>query len=367
VRRAALVAGAIVAASLSARRGPLAPDRAHAEVSAAGAEEGERLTGPDAASPRHPRASPARVSFLAVGDIMLSRRVAWQMRRARDLLLPFRGVAELCASVDFTFGNLEAPFSASERFDTSAANLFNTPPAHVRGLVEHRFRVLALANNHAFDQGEAGVRFTVAHLDAHGLAHVGAGASLDDAWRPAVIELRGIRIGFVAVSYASVNDLGVTRTPHVARMDERERFARVLGELRPKVGYLVVAMHAGNEWATRPNAAQIALARTAVDLGADVVLGHHPHVAQPVERYRDKPIFYSLGNFIFDQDPEASRRGLTVRIRLRAAAERAVVEHMEVVPVVIERRCAPRPATPFEARAILDGIGLPHPQIEPPP
>ena len=108
-----------------------------------------------------------------------------------------------------------------------------------------------------------------------------------------------------------------------------------------------------------------------VDLGADVVLGSHPHVAQAVELYRGKPIFYSLGNFIFDHEPEPTRQGLMVQTTLRAepngpgALPRAAVERMELSVVIIEDRSTPRLASPSESNAVLARIGVTDPIILP--
>ncbi len=312
-----------------------------------------------------------RLSFLAVGDIMLSRRVAHAMRLAGDVELPFRGLADRFAAVDFCFGNLESPFSSRDWFGIGPAHNFNTPPGHIQGLVAHRFSVVTLANNHALDQGVAGLRFTLGHLDAHDIQHVGAGMDRAAAWQPAVVDHHGLRVGFVGASYASVNDGGQRRNSYVARLDQSAELAATMVSLRPRVDYLAVAMHAGREYLEPVDDGQRTFARQAIDLGADVVLGSHPHVAQAVELYRGKPIFYSLGNFIFDHEPEPTRQGLMVQTTLRAepngpgALPRAAVERMELSVVIIEDRSTPRLASPSESNAVLARIGVTDPIILP--
>ncbi|RLB47892.1 MAG: hypothetical protein DRI90_25890, partial [Deltaproteobacteria bacterium] len=349
---------------------------------AASPSEPARLTALASADPVstvEPGSSPAvtgpeqrpSLRFLAVGDIMLSRRVAQAMAQRGDLLLPFGPLATRLTAVDFTFGNLESPFSSSDRFSIGPAHNFNTPPAHIQGLVEHRVSVLSLANNHALDQGVAGLRFTLGHLDDHNIHHVGAGMDHAAAWLPAVMERHGIRVGFLGASYAAVNDGGQSRNPYVARIDQRRQLRATITALRPKVDYLVVAMHAGREYLEQIDDAQRGFARQAIDLGADVVFGSHPHVAQAVEIHRGKPIFYSLGNFIFDHEPLATRQGLMVDTTLRAteaadgSISGAVVERMELSVVIIENRSTPRPATVAEASTVLERIGVKHPVILP--
>jgi len=328
-------------------------------------------TRPDPAAAQPAEPTPARLRFLAVGDIMLSRRVAHAMREAGDLQLPFRALADQFAAVDFTFANLESPFSSRDGFGIGPAHNFNTPPSHIQGLVAHRFSVVTLANNHALDQGVAGLRFTLEHLDAHGIQHVGAGMDPAAAWQPAIVDRHGIRVGFLGASYASVNDSGRSRNPYVARLDQDKRLAAAMASLRPEVDYLAVAMHAGREYLEPVDDTQRRFARRAIDLGADVVLGSHPHVAQAVELYQGKPIFYSLGNFIFDHEPEPTRQGLMVRTTLRATApaaaatERVTVEQMELAVVIIEGRSTPRAATDAESTAVLARIGVTDPILLP--
>jgi poly-gamma-glutamate synthesis protein (capsule biosynthesis protein) len=280
----------------------------------------------------------------------------------QDLLAPFRDVAPLLGSVDFVFANLESPFSSSLDFSRSSANIFNAPPAHVLGLVEHRFRIVNLANNHTLDQGVQGLRFTLQHLADHGIAAVGAGSDQAQAWRPAIVAVRGIRIGFVGASYASVNDDGTSRSPYVARIDDDRRLGGAIASARAGADVVVVTMHAGSEYNPQVHPSQVRFAHRAIDLGADVVFGAHPHVLQRIERYRGRYVFYSLGNFIFDHLRPGTRDGLAVRTtvglgRTADGERRGSVQGLELVPVVIEERCAPRPAPEAAAARILAAVG----------
>jgi poly-gamma-glutamate synthesis protein (capsule biosynthesis protein) len=187
------------------------------------------------------------------------------------------------------------------------------------------------------------------------------GESKTDAWQPKVIVVNGIRIGFIGASYSSINDGGVVRNRYIARIEDAEFLEMAIGRLKTESDFIVVAMHAGVEYTRKPSAAQVEFARRAVKEGADLVIGAHPHWVQTFEKYRGKFIFYSLGNFIFDQREKNTREGLTLRttiVRPRSQeGDAAKLRQIELIPVIVERFGVPRRATASEAKAILKKIG----------
>src|SRR5208283_3999189 len=176
----------------------------------------------------------ASATFLAVGDIMLARGVAGVMQRTGDPRRPFSGMRDVLHSAAFAFGNLESPFSASAQASPSANRLvFGAPSDALGGLIDAGFQIVNLANNHALDQGPAGLRRSARLLDEDAIQHVGAGSDLDQAWQPAIVTANGIRIAFVGASYASLNDMGAAHdVPFVARMEDRARLRRALAGSR---------------------------------------------------------------------------------------------------------------------------------------
>ncbi len=189
--------------------------------------------------------------------------------------------------------------------------VFNTPSSYAAGLKEYGFDILNLANNHAFDQEEAGLFSTLEYLQKEGIASVGAGKNLDTAWQPAVIEKNGIRICFIGASYSSLNDNGTTRNDFIARTDDLARMKASVSQSKKLCDFTVMSMHAGIEYTRDPTSSQRDFAHAAIDAGVDFVIGAHPHWTQTIERYcpqiepscaQPKYIFYSLGNFIFDQE-----------------------------------------------------------------
>lgn len=303
----------------------------------------------------------AAVTFLAVGDIMISRGVARSIDRANDPLAPFRRMDPIFRSTDFNFGNLESPVGPNERI-VGKGLVFNARRRDMASLREYNFRVLNIANNHALDQGLTGLKNTREVLAENGLTPLGAGNDLTDAWRPKTIEVRGIKIGFVGASYSSINDNGALRNDHVARIEDTERLREAIGELKQLGTHFIVAtMHAGTEYVRNPNPSQTAFARAAIDFGADVVIGAHPHWIQTIERYRGKLIFYSLGNFVFDQEwSQDTKEGLAVKITIipdnSTTQATATIEQVELIPVIIENYSTPRPANKIETQAILGKI-----------
>ncbi|MDQ3801947.1 MAG: CapA family protein, partial [Acidobacteriota bacterium] len=263
------------------------------------------------------RVTESRVTFLAVGDMMISRGVARSITRAGDPLLPFRKMDEIFRSTDFNFGNLEVPISGNNNV-VGKGLVFNMHTRDLAGLKAYNFKVLNLANNHALDQGVSGLRRTQEFLSEHGFTYLGVGDNLEQAWQPKTITVKGVKIGFVGASYASVNDGGVARNDYVARIEDKDRLRQAIERLRGEgADFIVATMHAGVEYTRRPHEPQIEFARNAIDFGADMVIGAHPHWVQIFETYKGKYIFYSLGNFIFDQEwSRDTKEGLALKITL---------------------------------------------------
>jgi poly-gamma-glutamate capsule biosynthesis protein CapA/YwtB (metallophosphatase superfamily) len=297
---------------------------------------------------------------------MLSRNVAGTIQKANDPLLPFKNMEEILKSTDFNFGNLESPISGKDHFNPSGSLVFNAPTAYTVGLKEYNFSILSLANNHALDQGAEGLEYTINFLDQQNIQHVGVGMNLDDAWNAEIVTANGIKIGFIGASYASINDNGKTTNSYVARIEDVENLKLKIENLKSIADFIVVTMHAGTEYVTKPNQGQVDFAQNAIDFGADLVIGHHAHWVQTIEYYKGKYIFYGLGNFIFDQEwSRETKEGLTLKIQisksqvptLQGPKVSAKLDSIELIPVVIENYSTPRPATFEESQKILQRIG----------
>lgn len=308
---------------------------------------------------------------------MLSRGVASAINRANDPLLPFKQLDNLLKSTDFNFGNLESPISGNDGILGKGLS-FNAHTRDIIGLKTYNFKVLNLANNHALDQRIAGLRYTQKYLKDQNITYLGVGENPEEAWQPKVLDINGFHIGFVGASYASVNDGGVSRNDYVARIEDRERLKNSIARLKPQVDFIVVTMHAGIEYTRQPAKPQVDFAHAAIDYGADIVIGAHPHWVQTIERYNGKYIFYSLGNFIFDQEwSRETKEGLVLKINLQKVTDArpapqsganstpsqktsttTSVDQIELIPIIIERYSTPRRASDAESRQILGKLNM---------
>lgn len=255
-----------------------------------------------------PAPEPVRTRLILGGDVMLSRHVGRVARARRDPAFPLRDLAPVLQSADIAFVNLESPFSDRGSV-VEHGMIFKAEPEMIAALELAGVDVVSTANNHARDQGSHGVEFTLDLLQRHQIAVAGTGISAEAAHAGAVIERNGIKFGFLAYTFDQSNGNHADVDDRVAVMDIA-RMREDVAKLAARAGVIVVSMHAGAEYSPKSNAQQISFARAAIDAGARVVVGHHPHVTQPWERYGEGVIFYSLGNLVFDQFQRAeTQRG----------------------------------------------------------
>jgi poly-gamma-glutamate synthesis protein (capsule biosynthesis protein) len=255
--------------------------------------------------------------ILFVGDIMLSRAVWDKMLLEEDPLFPFLRISDFTQQADIVFGNLEGPISLRGENQGSIYS-FRADPSVVLGLVHAGFDVLSLANNHIFDWGGDALSDTVSILKENNIKTVGAGRNESEANAPALFEVNGTRVAFLGYTTlypetlcARGDDPGVSCFNEAAVLEK-------IREIKKSSDIAVVSMHWGIEYETLSNDEQKRLARNFVDAGADLVIGHHPHVPQEVEGYKNSWIAYSLGNFVFDQSfSEETMRGMVLTAIVR--------------------------------------------------
>src|ERR1043166_73218 len=246
-----------------------------------------------------PLPRPQVTRLLLGGDVMLSRHVGQLARGRHAPASPLRDLAPTLSGADIAFVNLEAPFSDRGRL-VERGMIFKAEPEMVDALRIAGVDVVSTANNHARDCTGHGVEFTLDWLEKHGIAVAGSGRSPEAAHAGAILERNNLRFGFLAYTYDQSNGNFKDRDERVALLDPETMRADV-ARLRQRADIVVVSMHAGIEYALKPIAQQVSFARAAIDAGASIVVGHHPHVVQPWERYGSGVIFYSLGNLVFDQ------------------------------------------------------------------
>lgn len=236
----------------------------------------------------------------AVGDLSLNGGYDRLLRR-HGPDYPFRRVSDRWRSADVRLGNLESPVTTAPKVAPSRCSLRGAIGA-LDSLAAAGFDCVSLANNHAMDFGPYGLSETIDRLDAAGVAHVGAGPDEASARAPVILRRGGQRVGILA--YCDVRQraplyAGLS-TPGIAEL-RPEDCLREIRELRPEVDRLIVQLHWGVEWAQLPSPEQRRVAREFARAGVDLIVGHHPHVLQPMEWLDGVPVFYSLGNFLFSE------------------------------------------------------------------
>lgn len=271
-------------------------------------------------------ADPVRVSV--VGDLSLVDPIASEIRHGGD---PFAAVRALLSGAALTFGNLECVLSnrptPERRHDHHPTVSLRAPCEAAAALVGAGFDVVSMANNHAFDLRAEGARDSLGCVTAAGLHPVGMGDSPAAALAPYVAVVSGLRVGVLAFTYETNHP---PQGPMRVALLADDPVARVRA-LRPTVDVVMVSLHWGVEFTERPRPEQVALAHALVDAGADVIVGHHPHVLQSVEVYRHRPILYSLGNFLFG--PQPSPRDLSVVANVTLERGGSPVRAVTLVPV----------------------------------
>ena len=246
--------------------------------------------------------------------------------------MPFRKIAPLLSAADIAFVNLESPFSDRGSYRETGL-IFHAAPETIAGLQLAGVSIASTANNHSRDCGPHGVEFTVSWLRSHGIAPLGTSESEAVTHRGVVLVRKGIRFGFLGYTYDQQNGNWRDIDSRIALAD-LDALCSDVAALRRRADVVIVSMHHGIEYMPKPSKAQIAFAHAAIDAGASLVIGHHPHVVQPAERYRNGLIFYSLGNFVFDQyQREATQHGEVVQISFLGS--KILAEH--IMPVKITR------------------------------
>jgi poly-gamma-glutamate synthesis protein (capsule biosynthesis protein) len=284
----------------------------------------------------------------AVGDLNLDRRVAGAGLLQGDTLYPFRPLLESLRGADITFGNLESPIADDATPVPDSGGVFAAPPLAALALARAGFDIVSTANNHAWDGGQPAAEETMRLLTRAGVRFVGSGFGRDMAEQPVILERRGWRVAFFAVTRAW-NPAPYTFYKHaganwVAWGDTAWIFPAIRAlKASGRADLIVVSVHGGREYADEPPDYHRDLLYGLVDAGADLVLAHHPHVLQPVVWSRGKPIVQSLGNFVFVQSDPWTR--LSAILRIAVSPDRRM--RLSAVPV----RVGPQPTLATGAAA----------------
>jgi poly-gamma-glutamate capsule biosynthesis protein CapA/YwtB (metallophosphatase superfamily) len=286
------------------------------------------------------------VSLVAVGDVMLGRGVGGQIE-AHSPQYPFLQTRDLIGQADVAFANLESPITA--RGVPQGGISLRASPSAADGLADAGFDVVSLANNHALDYGEAGLLETMEILERMGILYAGAGRGPTIA--PAIVEVEGVRLAFLAYNHVGPRHEGAGVEVSGPAFLEAEGAYADVQRAAEEADLVIVSLHWGTEYMPLPDDFQREVAQGLVEAGADLVVGHHPHVTGVVGFQDQGFVIYSLGNFVFDQPfSRETEQGLL----LYALLDRSGLKQVRLFPVYIEAGQPVVPPGPEAKSALSD-------------
>ena len=260
---------------------------------------------------------PDFVNLSFLGDIMLDRGVESSVNKnfEGDFSQLFVNLTELKNS-DIVFTNLEGTVSDKGK-DLGSVYSFRMNPIVIPTMKDAGIDIVSIANNHVGDWGRASYEDMINRLQQDELLYTGGGINSFAAEQPTIIEKNGMKIGFLGFADNGPGYLEASMDKAGFLSAKNPRFAEIIKSASEQVDYLVVSFHWGEEYQPIHNARQAYLAHTAIDNGAKIIAGHHPHVMQDTEVYKQGFIAYSLGNFIFDQYfSPATMQGMWLEVAL---------------------------------------------------
>ncbi len=276
------------------------------------------------------------VSVTITGDILLDRgvRKVIEQKGMDAVFSPF--VDSVFQSSDIVIGNLECPATKIKE-PSFKQFIFRAEPEWLFTLKQHGITHLNLANNHSVDQGRAGLVDTRENVVSAGMIPIGAGRTMEEAARPVLLTSSPRKVYVLAsLQLALENFAYLSEKPSVSQEDFDTLVERVrhLRSSEPD-SYIIVTLHWGGEHTLQPVTIQRVRAHQLIDAGADALIGHHTHTLQTIEEYKGKPIYYSIGNFIFDQRKPVNSKACMVKLTITKESS-----HVETIPVEIIK-CVP--------------------------
>ncbi len=266
------------------------------------------------------------LTITAVGDVMLARGIEKKIAQY-GVDYPFQIVSSLLSQADLSIANLECAVT-DEGKPIGKSIILAASPQVLSGLKNSGIDAVSLANNHSFDHGSTGLLDTFSNLSESGIKYFGADANLNEAEKPLIMEIKGVKIALLGYNefgpWANEKRSGTNRPTE-------ERIKEQVSKAKNQADVVIVSIHGGVEKAQTPSKNIIAWSKTAIDSGALLVFNHHPHVLQGIESYKEGLIFYSLGNFVFDQPWHKHKQTVIVNLTI---FEKKLLR-CEIIPVYI--------------------------------
>lgn len=275
-------------------------------------------------------------SIIFTGDILLDRGVRQIIERKGVDILFTKAIDSIFAQADVVVGNLECP-ATKIKAPVQKRYIFRAEPEWLLALKRHGFTHLNLANNHAIDQGREGLADTWRNIERAGLKHLGAGSTLHEAAEPVLLTSRPRKVWLIpSLRLALENWAYLDNKPTVSQESMDSLISRIQKiKKNDSTAIVIVSLHWGGEHTLQPVPSQRLEAHRLINAGADALVCHHTHTLQTTEHYKGKPIYYSIGNFIFDQQKPINTKACMVKIEVTRNAIKTCS-----IPIYI-RNCTP--------------------------
>lgn len=271
--------------------------------------------------------SSVSISISVVGDLMCHSpqfQYAQVSKDSFDFSPVYRNVKKYLSSSDFTFGNLETVTAGKEKGGYTGYPFFNTPSSYISALKEVGFDLLVTANNHSLDRSEKGVLKTIDEIKSRNINYVGTYTSQRDRDSIRIFMIRGIRIAFLAYSYGTNGNPIPKGKNYLINLINYDLIEKDISSAKLNGAELVlVHFHFGEEYKREPVQFQKDVVNKTIELGADIIIGGHPHVLQPINFYKTKNekldsgfVAYSMGNFFSNQQARYKDAGMILTINI---------------------------------------------------
>ncbi|KUG04614.1 capsule biosynthesis protein capa [hydrocarbon metagenome] len=278
----------------------------------------------------------SEITLVAVGDCLMHNTQIWSGQQADGTYnfdCFFAEVQNLIKQGDYSSISFEAPLAGPESGYTGYP-LFNSPDAVAQTFKRSGFDLVTTANNHAFDRGYPGAMRTLEVLRSSGLDTIGTYVSEEESKDFLIKDIRGVKVGYLAYSYGTNGIPIPAEKSYCFNLLDRDQILSDISKLRPQVDVLILILHWGSEYMPQPNPEQEDLAYEFLDAGADVILGSHPHVIQPMKmieiNQQDKLILYSMGNIISHQQGLERNSGIILEMKFSKNFDSKVTRLVEV-------------------------------------
>lgn len=294
------------------------------------------------------------IVIVAGGDVLLGRGVRSSPEFAGDGAALFDAVAPFISSADFSFANLECSI-APKCECLPKKYCLHGDPEKVKGLQRVGFDLMTLANNHVYDCGREAIPFAIETLTANNMASAGAGNNMSEAIEPYFATIRGIRIGIIAVTTFPLEALSWNPELPTPAVSFRDEIADEIKKARTNADVLILSIHWGKEYSPFASDSQEDIAAAASQAGADIIIGHHPHVIEPCIKLDKTWVAYSLGNLLFDSYRPETKLSALMKISIDPITREIGVEF---IPLEIQK-CKPIIASGEAMRKIVRVLNPP--------